>query len=173
MALPSSGAISAYDINTELLATNSTDVLSFDSAKSRALSNITSGAISFSDFHGKVSIYIVAPTNITPANDAIDVALDTRDLISSDFSIIGDTDTLSQRDYRVKLFSDDSIIYSQAVYLTQPTNVSPANAATGIALTPALETSDFTMVGETDTLDQKEYMIQKTSDDSVVYNPVI
>jgi len=172
MALQSSGAISASDINTELLETISTDVLSFDSVKSRGLSDIASGAISFSDFYGKASAGIVQPVNVTPADDAVDTEL-ILDLISSDFTMIGDTDTLIQREYRVKLFSDSSIVYNPTVYLAQPTNVSPTNAATGIALSPALETSDFSVVGATDTLDQKEYMIQKTSDDSIVYNPVI
>lgn len=54
MALPSSGSISAANINVELGRT-STDPLSLGGATERALAGIASGPISFDSFHGKSS----------------------------------------------------------------------------------------------------------------------
>ncbi len=114
MALPVSGAISASMINTELLDTNPTDQLSFNSIKARTLSGISSGTIKFSDFYGKSSILVVAPTNIKPTNNSINISL-TPELESSIFTIIGGSDTLNQREYIIQKVSDNSTVYNVTI----------------------------------------------------------
>jgi hypothetical protein len=114
MALQSSGAISASDINEELLDTNPTDELSFNSVKARDLADVSSGAISFSDFYSKSSVLIEQPSNISPANESIDIVLQP-ELESSNFSIIGDTDTLDQREYKIIKVSDNSVVYNPTI----------------------------------------------------------
>jgi len=113
MALQSSGAISASDINIELLNTNETDELSFGSTKARDLADVLSGTISFSNFYGKASIFVEKPTNINPADGEIDVVL-SPELESSDFNS-GGTDTHDATEYEVIRISDSSVVYTQVV----------------------------------------------------------
>lgn len=57
MPLPSSGIISASDINEEL-GKSSTALLSLNASDIRDLADVPSGEISFSDFYGKSAIHI-------------------------------------------------------------------------------------------------------------------
>lgn len=58
MPLPSSGQISASEINVEL-SLSSTATINLDNADVRELADVSSGAISFSDLHGKSAQHLV------------------------------------------------------------------------------------------------------------------
>lgn len=64
MALQSSGAISASNINTEL-SKNSTAQMSLNATDIRTLAGKPSGAISFSNFYGKSAGISYVPSDIT------------------------------------------------------------------------------------------------------------
>jgi len=113
MALQSSGAISASDINIELLETNETDQLSFGSTKARELADQATGDVKFSEFYGKVSIFVDKPTNINPSNASTGINLNP-ELESSDFNS-GGTDTYVEAEYSIIKISDSSEVYNQVV----------------------------------------------------------
>jgi len=113
MALQSSGAISASDINIELLDTNETDTLSFGSAKARELADQATGDVKFSEFYGKTSIFVETPTNISPSDSSTDVDL-SPELESSDFNS-GGTDTYVEAEYNIIKTSDSSVVYNTVV----------------------------------------------------------
>ena len=60
MTLPSSGPISASDINTEL-GVGSTTTFSLNQASARDLAGVPSGTISYSDFYGKSAGSVALP----------------------------------------------------------------------------------------------------------------
>ena len=119
MALQSSGAISASDINIELLDTDETDVFTLGSTKSRDLCDIASGDVSFSDFYDKASSFVSTPVNIYPDGQT-DVDLNP-ELESSDFNSSDGTDTHSESEYKIIKTSDSSVVYN--VTFMDPTNV--------------------------------------------------
>lgn len=67
MTLPASGTIGASDINVEL-GRASTAAFSMDGADERALAGVPSGAIAFTDFHGKsaASEYTLTKGHFSP-----------------------------------------------------------------------------------------------------------
>jgi|SRR6056297_907326 len=113
MALQSSGAISASDINTEIVGTDPTDELSFGSDKARDLADQATGDVKFSEFYGAVYVFVETPTNISPSDNSTDVDL-SPELESSDFNSAG-TDTYVEAEYNVIKSSDSSVVYNQIV----------------------------------------------------------
>ncbi len=115
------------------------------------------------------------PFNIYPEHLETGVSL-SPELETSDFdSEI--SDVLNQVEYIIQKTSDSTISYNYILTLgiiNKPINIFPSNGSTNITNVPELESSDFSYsFGDGDTLDEREYIIQKTSDNTILYNVTI
>jgi len=108
------------------------------------------------------------PVVIYPEDGETEVGL-SPELESSNFDS-GLIDSLDQLQYEIFKTSDDTVVYSFITegIVNQPTNIYP-DGQTNVTLSPELESSDFSYTGSDDTLDEREYIVRKSDDSSIVY----
>jgi len=113
------------------------------------------------------------PSNIVPEDNETEVDL-SPELESSVFSS-GLTDSLEQLHYEVIKVSGDTVAYEFITtgIVNQPTNISPSDGAIDTDLSPELESSNFSFTGSSDTLVEREYIVRKNSDRTIVYSTTI
>jgi hypothetical protein len=110
-----------------------------------------------------------------PSSGAISV-----NMINTEIKDANPTDQFSFNSTKSRLLANISSgtisfssFHGKICEIVTPINNVPSNASTHIVLSPELDSSNFSVVGGSDTYDGREYIIKKVSDNSVVYNPTI